>query len=283
LHKALDGQMVYYQYHDGRVCIVFPFMGKVIMGSTDIRVDDPDQAFCGEDELQYMLTTLREVFPGLTIRRQEIVYVYCGVRPLPAAEGVTANISRGHSLRIIEPDAGRPFALYCLIGGKWTTFRAFAEQVAHRIMARLAMARRCATEALPVGGGRGFPHEPREKEEWIARVAAASGSRPARVAALLARYGTSAETYLAGAQAGAEGPLTSLPEYASGEIRRIAAEEYVVHLVDLICRRSTIALLGRASKPVLEELAGIVGDALGWDQDRKAGEVQQALAEVRVP
>jgi glycerol-3-phosphate dehydrogenase len=103
------------------------------------------------------------------------------------------------------------------------------------------------------------------------------------VAALLARYGTSAETYLAGAQAGAEKPLTSLPEYASGEIRRIAAEEYVVHLVDLICRRSTIALLGRASKPVLEELAGIVGDTLGWDGQRQALEVEQAWAEVRVP
>jgi glycerol-3-phosphate dehydrogenase len=100
---------------------------------------------------------------------------------------------------------------------------------------------------------------------------------------LLGRYGTGAEAYLAGARAGAEEPFTSLPEYARGEIRRIAAEEYVVHLVDLVCRRSTIALLGHASKPALEELAGIVGEVLGWDERRQALEVEQAWAEVRVP
>jgi len=284
LHKALDGRMVYYQHADGRVCIVFPFLDKIIMGSTDIRVDDPDEARCDDDEIDYMFETLRGVFPHVGLSREDIVYVFCGVRPLPSAEGqVLANVSRGHSVRILEPDGERRFPVYCLIGGKWTTFRGFAEETADAILQRLGAERRCSAEHLPIGGGRDFPTEEGQKEKWIARVARESGLAEERVGLLLDRYGTWAEDYAAGADARAERPLESLPEYTVGEIARLVAEEYVEHLTDLICRRSTIALLGQATEPVLAELAEVAGAALGWDEARKKREVTEALAEVRVP
>ncbi len=126
LYEALGDRMVYYQHADGRVCIVFRFMDKVVMGSTDIPIDDPDKAECDEAEIQYMLQTLRSVFPGIEIRRDQIIFTFCGVRPLPAANtAVTANISRGHTIQVVEPAGARTFSLFCLIGGKWTTFRAW--------------------------------------------------------------------------------------------------------------------------------------------------------------
>ncbi|MGB2822434.1 MAG: glycerol-3-phosphate dehydrogenase/oxidase [Phycisphaerae bacterium] len=284
LHRALDGRMVYYQPPDGRVCIVFPFMDKVIMGSTDIRVDDPDEARCDDGEVEYMFATLRGVFPGVEVSREDVVYVFCGVRPLPSAEGqVLANVSRGHSIRIVEPEGDRAFPVYCLIGGKWTTFRGFAEEAADAILPRLGRQRRCSTEHVPIGGGRGFPAGEEQKADWIARVARESGLAETRVAALMARYGASAEAYAGSADAEAERPLASLADYTVGEIARIATEEYVEHLADLICRRSIIALVGRATEDVLAELAEVVGAALGWDEARKTAEVEQALTEVRVP
>ncbi len=284
LHAMLAGRMVYYQHTDGRVCIVFPFEDKVLMGSTDIRVDDPDAARCDAGEIAYMLTTLRGIFPGVDIRPEQIVYAFCGVRPLPATgEGVTANISRGHSLRVLEAEGERPFPVLCLIGGKWTTFRAFAEEVADAVLARLGAERRCSTAATPIGGGRGCPQGEEEQQAWIDRVAGAAGLDPGRVAALLSRYGTAAEAYARGADAEDETPLASLPAYTVGEVRRIAAEEQVVHLEDLVCRRSTIALAGGARRTPLEELAGVVGGALGWDDARQAKEVERALAETAVP
>ena len=284
LKEALDDRMVYYQHADGRVCIVFPFMDKVIMGSTDIRVDDPDAAACDEDEIDYMFTTLRGVFPGIDMSREDIVYVFCGVRPLPGSEGeVLANVSRGHSIRTIEPDGDRAFPVYSLIGGKWTTFRAFAEEVADRILERLDAARRCSTEHTPIGGGKDFPADAAQREAWIARVAKASGLDEARVATLLDRYGTAAERLATQADAEAERPLRSLPGYTVGEVARIAADEYVEHLTDLICRRSTIALLGDARRETLRELAEVAGPVLGWDEARKEEEIERALAEVRVP
>ncbi|HUT33740.1 MAG TPA: glycerol-3-phosphate dehydrogenase/oxidase [Planctomycetota bacterium] len=284
LHKTLGDRMVYYEHKDGRVCIAFTFMGKVLMGSTDLRVDDPDAAHCEEDEIAYMLTTLRGVFPGIEIRREQIAYVFCGVRPLPASgKGVTAIISRGHSIRVVEPEGERPFPVFCLIGGKWTTFRAFAEQVADQILPRLGVERRCSTHDLPIGGGGNFPADGHAKEQWISRLAEESGASRERVAALLARYGTVAEAYLAKADARAESPLKSLPDYTVGEIERIAATEQVVHLADLLCRRSTIAIRGLATAPVLGELADIVGSVLGWAPPRRQAEVALALGEMAVP
>lgn len=276
--------MVYYQHDDGRVCIVFPFMDKVIMGSTDIRVADPDAARCEADEIEYMMTTLRGVFPEMKIAREDIVFTFCGVRPLPASEGtVLANVSRGHSVRVAAPEGERPFPVYSLIGGKWTTFRAFAEQVADRVMGDLGAARRCSTVHEAIGGGKGYPSDAGARAEWVAHMAQASRSAEARVATLLERYGTAAETYAAAESGEGARPLASLPTYTVGEIRRMAAAEDVEHLADLVCRRSTIALLGEATGEVLREIAGIAGDVLGWDAARQAAEVARASAEVVVP
>ena len=41
LEKALDGHMVYYEHRDGRICIAFNHAGASMVGSTDIRIDDP--------------------------------------------------------------------------------------------------------------------------------------------------------------------------------------------------------------------------------------------------
>ena len=277
LLAALDGRMIYYQHTDGRVCITYPIDDKVLMGSTDIRVDDPDDARCDADEVEYMLSTLRDVFPDIVVAREHILYTFCGVRPLPASRsGVTATISRGHTIHVFEPEAGGPpIPVFCLVGGKWTTFRALAEQTADRLLPRLSMERRTATDAIPIGGGRDYPDDP---AAWVARVAEETGLSRERVEVLLGRYGTAAETWAAD-----DGePLQSLPDYTTGEIRRLAAEQ-AVHLDDVICRRSTIALLGQATEAALTELAHIVGEALGWNEERRLAEVARALDEVRVP
>jgi glycerol-3-phosphate dehydrogenase len=273
LYGALGDRMVYYQHSDGRVCIVFRFLDKVIMGSTDIAVEDPDSARCDEAEVEYMLATLRGVLPGVPVSREQVVFTYCGVRPLPASgTGVTANISRGHTIRVLEPEAGRPFPVYCLVGGKWTTFRALAEQTADQVLRRLGLARRQSTRELPIGGGRGYPADAAGRSEWVQRVARAGGAPPARVEQLLERYGATAERF---AQA-AERPLPSLPEYTVEEVQRLAVNEQVVHLADLVYRRSTIGILGQATPAALAELAGVVGDALGWDAARREEEVALA-------
>ncbi|MBM4031111.1 MAG: glycerol-3-phosphate dehydrogenase/oxidase [Planctomycetes bacterium] len=284
LAAALGDRMVYYEHSDGRICIAIPFRGKVLMGSTDIRIEDPDEARCDEAEVAYMLATLRGVFPAIEVRRGQIVCAFCGVRPLPAsAKGVTATITRGHSIRVIEPEGDRSFPVFCLIGGKWTTFRAFAEEVADQLLGRLGVERRCSTRDLAIGGGRSFPPGERGRELWLSRLSEEWGVSRERLAVLLARYGTNCVFYVPKDGARADTPLKSLPDYTVAEIERIAAAEHVVHLADLIFRRSTIALRGLATPAALAELAGVIGRVLAWDERRREEEVRRALEETTPP
>ncbi|MBC8011598.1 MAG: glycerol-3-phosphate dehydrogenase/oxidase [Burkholderiales bacterium] len=153
LRVACDGEQLFFENTDGRVCILFEVNGRVLAGSTDLRTDDPAPV-CTDEEADYILESVRTVFPRLRtpVGLEHVIARFCGVRPLPRDEaGFTGRISRDHSLRTLPPTAGRPWPLYAMIGGKWTTFRAFAEQTADRLFAELGRERRASTTDLRIG------------------------------------------------------------------------------------------------------------------------------------
>src|SRR5690606_11606514 len=74
LLEALGGHMIFFENEDGRVCILFPYLGKVLAGATDIRVDLPQRVRCEPEERDYILGALREVFPGIPVTHDQIVF-----------------------------------------------------------------------------------------------------------------------------------------------------------------------------------------------------------------
>jgi glycerol-3-phosphate dehydrogenase len=280
LLAATRGQMLYFANADGRICIFYPVYGKVIAGSTDIPVSDPEQAFCGEDEVDYILESVRQVFPALPrpVDRSNIVYRFCGVRPLPRSDSFTpGEISRDHSCEVLPAGNGIDFPVYSLIGGKWTTFRAFGEQVADKILNHLARARSASSAALPIGGGKDYPTTPAQKTAWLSSVAEKTGLPGDRSAGLLERYGTRAEDVAQFTRAEPDQPLRSLPEFSRREIQFLAFQERIARLDDLVLRRTIMALLGQLSLRLLEELAEVLGEELGWSQERTRQEVARTV------
>lgn len=280
LYNTLGDRMVYYEHEDGRICITFRFMDKVIMGSTDIRVANPDEAVCDEAEIDYMMTTLRGVFPKLKLSMDDIVHIFCGVRPLPSSGlDYTSRVPRAHQLRVTPADDGRAYSIYSLIGGKLTTFRAFAEQVADKVLRELKMERKESTREKVYLGAKGYPESEDAKKLWIELVSQTSGVDAERAKILLERYGTVAEQ-LAKMDAPAWlQPLKTLPAYTVGEIRMLVEQEQVLYLSDLVRRRTLITLLGESSVAALTEIAAIVGEVLGWDEVRRGIEVVAAFKE----
>ena len=61
------------------------------------------------------------------------------------------------------------------------------------------------------------------------------------------------------------------------EVVFLAEKEKVVHLDDLILRRTLMAYLGYLNHPLVEELADILADVLGWDEGQKQMEVERTL------
>ena len=218
LLHATQGQMLYFENRDGRICIFYPVYGKVIAGSTDIPFVDPDRAICDDDEVDYILESIRRVFPAIRVNRSHIVYRFCGVRPLPRSNASTpGEISRDHICAILPAGNGNKFPVYSLIGGKWTTFRAFGEQVADQILHDLGRPRLQNSANLPIGGGRNFPPNAAEKREWLASLKEKHGLPMERVEILLDRYGTRAMDVAEFIAMRPDEPLRSLPRTAGAK------------------------------------------------------------------
>ncbi|MEX2285729.1 MAG: FAD-dependent oxidoreductase, partial [Planctomycetaceae bacterium] len=131
LRAALGDDGVYAETSDGRLIFVLPFGDSVLVGTTDERFSGPpDDAIATEQELDYLIGMINHLFPQLTFTRGHVHMHYAGVRPLPASvAGKTSSITRDH---FIETHSRGPLAVWTLVGGKLTTARALAEQVAQR-------------------------------------------------------------------------------------------------------------------------------------------------------
>jgi len=282
LVRSLNGHMIYFEADDGRICLVYSYLGLALVGSTDIPADDPDNVLCEEPETDYFLESVRSLLPTLRFDRDQIVYSYSGIRPLPASDATAPGlISRDHSAPVKEPEGNRPFPIVSLVGGKWTTFRGFAEEVADTVLSRLQRNRRESTRYLAIGGGKGFPADGEKRGHWIKDLASKGNVSIERADELLGRYGTTAAPILTFASVHSdETRLTGAPRHSFREIDWIARNELVVHLADIVLRRTTLAIEGRLTIEGLREIADIAAAALGWDAARTESEIADVTGQL---
>lgn len=130
---------------DGRVLFAVPWLGKTILGTTDApRADLPAEPDASEQEIGFILHEAAG-YLAKAPRREDVRSVWAGLRPLvkPADDdaGSTKAISREHTVVI-----GRS-GLVTVTGGKWTTYRAMAEDVLTRCFDAKLLARRGGTDA----------------------------------------------------------------------------------------------------------------------------------------
>ncbi len=191
LAKALGDRMMFYETPDGRVSITMVWQGKPMIGSTDIRCDDPDTSVCDDDETDYMIKAIQTVFPEIKVDRSQILSNFSGVRPLANKEAATTGqMSRAHACRVVEPSEKVSFPTYCMVGGKWTPFRAFASDVTDTLLGVLDRVRCADSLTLAIGGGKDYPEGEQARKQWVAALAEMTDVPKERVEALLERYGT---------------------------------------------------------------------------------------------
>ena len=138
---------------DGRVLFAVPWLGKTLLGTTDApRSDLPREPLATEEEIGFILAEAGRYFARAP-RREDVLSVWAGLRPLvkPSDEdgGTTQKISREHTVLV-----GRS-GLVTVTGGKWTTYRAMAEDVMGRCFEAGLLPRRGgadATSALRLAG-----------------------------------------------------------------------------------------------------------------------------------
>lgn len=278
LRKAIGENEFFFENEDGRIVLIFPLYDRVLIGTSDIPVEHPDEALCTKEEIEYFLKLTRRIFPNIHLTGDDIVFQFSGVRPLPRSTAKTVSqISRDHSIEVLSGDwTNLHFPVYSLVGGKWTSFRAFSEQVTDKALAYLGRTRQKNTQSLPIGGGRGYPRDPGEMQRQLESLSAWTGVTRERLKVLFERYGSRAETIATYMNGGTDFIFKSLSDYTLREIIFLAQHEKICHLDDFLLRRSMLAMLGRVNGEVIQELAKALGNALGWDEERKAAEVARA-------
>jgi glycerol-3-phosphate dehydrogenase len=150
---------------DDRVVFMIPWRGSVLVGTTDVPVDEPSHTpFATLEEVDYLLEHAQR-YLSRPLSRAQVQSAFAGLRPLPVTRGRSADVLRDHRL---EAKNG----MVTIAGGKWTTYR---------LMAADAIAA-AATE----GGLSGTPHP--------AAVLGAPPESNARLeAALVARHALTPE------------------------------------------------------------------------------------------
>lgn len=279
LRAAIGENEFFFENKDGRIVLILPLYDRVLVGTSDIPIDNPDEARITEEEVDYFIGMIARVFPSIRVTREQIVFRFTGVRPLARSGAKTAaQYSRDHHIEVLSGDwTNLTFPVYSLVGGKWTSFRAFSEEVTDKALAFLGRERTKSTRNLPIGGGRGYPRNDEEYAKQLEGLAAWTGLERGLLEILFERYGTRAEAAANFIKRNSDAPLRSLSGYTRREIMFLAQHEKAMHLDDILLRRTTLAMLGFLTRKAVEEIAEAMGESLGWNRERIDAEVGRTL------
>jgi glycerol-3-phosphate dehydrogenase len=223
---------------DGRVLFGVPWLGKVILGTTDTpRGDLPREPRPFREELDFILSESGRYLVRAP-RREDIRSLWVGLRPLvkPVGEDEpTKALSREHTVLVSRS------GLVTVTGGKWTTYRAMAEDVLEKCFDAGLVERRPkgVTADLPLVGAP-------PADAITTAISAPPG---------LHLYGTEAGEVasLPGSKRDLGGGLTA------AMVRFAARHEYARTVEDVLARRSRLLFLDAA---MAASLAAEVGELL---------------------
>ncbi|MDR8414875.1 glycerol-3-phosphate dehydrogenase/oxidase [Nonomuraea sp. 3-1Str] len=223
--------------------------GRAYLGLTDEPVDGPvpDVPEAPEEDVTTLLGLLNAVL-DVRLPRQAVAGAYAGLRPLLAAEGGTADLSRRHAVLGGERGrrGGRGDAVVTVVGGKLTTYRRMAEDAADRAVSVAGLeAGPCRTARLPLVGANpaaGTPAAPGTAGgPGGADADRGAGQDPEQLPArLVERYGGEAAAVLPYTRAHPEEVGQGV---TAGELLWSALHEGALDEGDLLDRRTRIGLV----------------------------------------
>jgi glycerol-3-phosphate dehydrogenase len=133
---------------DGRVLFAIPWIGALIVGTTDVPIatTSPEPRALPQEK-QFLNETIARYF-GRAPRPEEILSVWSGLRPLVRKGGVkTSKLSRDHTILVASS------GLITVTGGKWTTYRRMGQDTIDRATQVAALPKRaCVTLDLKLHG-----------------------------------------------------------------------------------------------------------------------------------
>ncbi len=232
---------------DGRPVFAFPWEGATLVGTTDVDHSGDMQidATITTAEVDYLMAALTFQFPVLQLSTEDVLATYAGVRPvIDTGKADPSKEGRDHAVWMEQ-------GLLTVTGGKLTTFRLIALDALTHVTPLLPHAREAVANAPVFMPCDALPQH--------------LGLSTQQRQRLQGHYGAQAAAVLAAAQPG-ELQTISGTEALWVELRWAARHEHVVHLQDLLLRRTRLGLLLRGGGvDVLPRIRTICQAELGWN------------------
>ena len=258
---------------DGRVLFAIPWLGRLLVGTTDVEVMPGQGLDVTRDEVDYLLRHLNRYF-SVQYTVADIVSVFSGMRPLVRAKGSreTKKLIRAH-----EVEVDNSSGLVSILGGKWTTYRAMAEDTIDAVARELGASKPSRTRGMKLAGGEGYT-----TEHWRL-LASVYGLSDATARHLAEKFGTEAESVLA--LTNDDPNLKSLIVAAGApvlaEVVYCARSEMAVTLEDVLARRLGLQMfdweLAKAAAPIVGE---ILAREQVWSVGQKVREIEDYISKI---
>ncbi len=148
-----DDALLIPKTEDGRVLFAVPWGGRLLVGTTDEEVSPDAELVVTKQDVEYLLRHLNQ-YLDRPVTPDEIVAGFAGARPLVGSGGSTdtKKLARDDVIEV-DPASG----LISIMGGKWTTHRAMAEDTIRTVQQALNLPQTDSqTRNHILYGGEGF-------------------------------------------------------------------------------------------------------------------------------
>ena len=254
---------------DKRAVFVFPWENRTVLGTTDLDhppLDDSEVGITNE-EVDYLLTATNELFNDVKLNRKDVISTWAGVRPLISEGGDGKRVSpskekRDHSVWLDNN-------LVTVSGGKLTTFRLIALDVLEKCQEVLALDK-SVIQKQTLNDDHVFSDTAPTNPKFFTLPKALQQR-------LQGFYGRQLDTLLELAH---EDDLAYVTDSNTiwAEIRFAARHEQVMHLDDLLLRRTRLGLIlpnGAMTPLISARLKQICQQELGWNEQKWQQEAQR--------
>ncbi|HXY16405.1 MAG TPA: glycerol-3-phosphate dehydrogenase/oxidase [Terriglobales bacterium] len=260
---------VYTEGIDGRPIFVVPWNGQVLVGTTEIADDgDPARVQASNDEIRYLLSSLRRLFPQLKILNADICYAFAGVRPLPRSRGNHASaITRRHFFHDHTADGAA--GLISLVGGKLTTAACAARECAAKIGIKSA--------GMPVVVTAPGSVVEAEVDRATKEIVDTAGIDRKSASAIFEWHGPRSLEIarIAHSERKLREQLCSHTEHIIAEAVDAFQSQYAMTLGDVLLRRVPIALDACWSAECGHAAGARIAFAMGWSEARAGAELER--------
>lgn len=260
---------------DDTVLVIRPWDQYWIIGTTDTPWNyNRSNPVANASDIDYLLTETNK-WLNIPLKREDILGIYAGLRPLLGGKGTTtAALHRDHAVLT------GPEGLFTITGGKYTTYRVMAKDVMDVAVRTLGNAVPPSTTAItPLLGAEGW-HTLAKQQASFARL---SGLEQQQIDHLLKRYGTLIEEIFALLTERPElaHPIDGAPAYLEAEALYAITHEGALRLEDVLARRTHIAIeTPDRGCAAARRVAHLVGEALSWDSTHCQQEIDRYTAQV---